>query len=358
MKHILLKLVPIFFLSNIYGQTKINSREVIKPLDIFFDKPLNLSSIKVTDSRFDTTKIGYLKSGNQYKKIVTEGPLAKVIQNHLNGSLSNHLNPLAGQSLLIVIKKLWLEQITIDELENKKIATTINAGDANLGMCTSLFEIYLQKDTIYIPLLKVDTSLFTLKKLNRDGDYLIAYTLENCLNKLSTLDFNKVFNNRKKLFWQDIEDYNNKRFLYPRFKDEFIKRGIYLTFKDFINNKPITKNFVTQSNKLTDELYVVEETGETVLLEDFWGFCDGQKNYIHIGLSFFELTRESNTYELWGSKTIIQRVKRYSGGGGSGSGSLGRDAANLGMMNGLFNSKKTNINYKPLQLDMETGKVY
>lgn len=114
---------------------------------------------------------------------------------------------------------------------------------------------------------------------------------------------------------------------------------------------------MTQTNKLTDELYVVGETGEPVLLEDFWGFCDGQKNYIHIGLSFFELTKESNTYELLGSKTITQRINRYSGGG-SGSGSLGRDAANLGMMNGLFNSKKTNINYKPLQLDMETGKVY
>jgi hypothetical protein len=30
----------------------------------------------------------------------------------------------------------------------------------------------------------------------------------------------------------------------------------------------------------------------------------------------------------------------------------------MGLGNAIFTSKKTNVNYKPLQIDMETGKVY
>ncbi len=45
-------------------------------------------------------------------------------------------------------------------------------------MSISVFDVYLQKDSIYVPLLKIDISLFTLKKLNKDADYLLGFPLQ------------------------------------------------------------------------------------------------------------------------------------------------------------------------------------
>ena len=102
-----------------------------------------------------------------------------------------------------------------------------------------------------------------------------------------------------------------------------------------------------QSGKLTDELYI-EENGNPVLLKNFWGFCDGEKNYINLGFNFFELLRKSNTYELWGSKNITEKTNQYYG-----------PLSSTGTTGGVFiNAKRNKLNYKPLQLDMETGKLY
>jgi hypothetical protein len=355
MKLSLIILIKIFVLSIIHAQNNSGLQEIIKPPDIDINYSLNYSSIKIIDRRFDTTKIGYVKPGNKYKKIVTEGPLSTILQNHLNNQLKKQLNLSINQNLVIVIKKLWLQQTNTDELDDKKISRTYGSADGDFGMCISAFDIYLQKDSIYVPLLKIDTSLFTLKKLNKDAGYLLGFALENCINQIGSIDLSK-FKNRRTLSWPDIEQYNSKRLAYPRYKNDTLMRGIFVTFKDFLNNKPVLKKFIAQSGKLTDELYI-EQNGEEVLLEDFWGFCDGQKNYLHLGLNFFEIIRESNAYELLGSKTITEKKRRYAGGGG-GSGSPGRDIVEMGLGNAIFTSKKPNVNYKPLQIDMETGKVY
>jgi hypothetical protein len=348
MKCLFFLFAQIFFLSASQGQMSSLSPEIIKPSEILTPHSLSYRSIKVVDARFDTTKIGYLKAGNHYKKIVTEGPLSLVIENHLNSQLKKQLDKSANQNLLIIIKKLWLQQTNADELNNKKISTTWGATHNGFGMCTSVFDVYLQKESIYIPLIKVDTSSFTLKQLNKDAGYLLAFALENCINAVSSIELDKI-RNRSTLLWKDIEQYNNKRLTYPRYTNDLLVQGIFLTFKDFLNNKPTVKKFVVQSGGITDELYV-EQNGEAVLLEKFWGFCDGQKNYIHMGLNFFEITREANTYELWGSKIITEKSKQNNGARSLFSG--------LGVQVNPGITKKNKLNYEPLQLDMDTGKVY
>ncbi len=241
-----------------------------------------------------------------------------------------------------------MQQTTTEKLEGKKISGTNSPEVAYYGMSISGFDIYLQKDSLYIPLLKIDTSLLTLKNLYKNTDYLLGFALENCINQISLIDPNKN-NNKRTLSWLDIEQYNNKRLAYPRYKNDTLMRGIFITFKYFLKNKPVTKKFVVQSGKLTDELYV-EQNGEAILLDNFWGFCDGEKNFIHIGLNFFEITRELNTYELWGSKLITERSRQNIG--------VQSLFSVLGVRTNPGITKKAKLNYEPLQLDMETGKIY
>jgi hypothetical protein len=346
MKYFLLVLSH-FLIYAVKGQQN-NDVEIITPADLNIQHKLNYSSIEIKDSRFDTTKIGYVKSGNKYKKIATQESLSLTLQNHLNTQLAKQLDISSSQNLLVVIKKLWLQQTNADELDDRKISRTFTSVQTGFAMCTLVFDVYLRKGSIYIPLLKIDTSLFSSKSLHKDAGYLVGFAMENCINQIASIDPGK-FKNRKTLSMSDIEQYNNKRLAYPRYKNDTPIRGIFPTFKDFLNNKPVDKNFMIQSGKITDELYV-EQNGEAVLLENFWGFCDGEKNYLHIGFNFFEITRQSDTYELWGSKSITEKSRQNNGIRSLFSG--------VGVETSPAITKKTKLDYKPLQLDMETGRVY
>ena len=243
MKHLFFLLAPIFFLLAGQAQGDNFSQEKVKPAEVLINYPLDYKSIKIIDARFDTTKIGYVKSGKQFKKIVTEGSLSVALENHLNNQLKKQLNESAKQNLLIIIKKLWLQQTNTDELDDKKKLRTYASAEGEFGMCTSAFDVYLEKDSFYIPLLRIDTSLFTLKQLNKHAGYLLGFALQNCINRIGSIEPNKI-NNRRLLSWPDIVQYNNKRLAYPRYMNDPLVQGIFLTFKDFLDNKPTIRKFV------------------------------------------------------------------------------------------------------------------
>jgi hypothetical protein len=50
------------------------------------------------------------------------------------------------------------------------------------------------------------------------------------------------------------------------------------------------RKFVIQSGGITDELYV-EQKWRSRFTGEFLGFCDGQKNYLNIGLNFLRSQR-------------------------------------------------------------------
>ena len=63
-----------------------------------------------------------------------------------------------------------------------------------------------------------------------------------------------------------------------------------------------------------------------------------------IGFNFFKLTRQNNTWDLYGNKYITNNAKQT-------------DILTLyGPV--IIGSQKNKMEYRPLQLNMETGKVY
>lgn len=303
---------------------------------------LPFRSIQVSDRRFDTSKIGYYKVGDGFRKMITENGLQADMQFYLNSRHANKLQPSASYDLLIVIKHLWLQETKNAEEFEQKIIVKRTFANSEFCQAVSGFELYAVNESTYIPLLRVD-SVFqwngVLQRLKLD---FLTLPFENCLTKLAATDFPKKINQGRKLTLAEIETHYNQRFQHPKYNSQTLEKGVYLTFGDFLNNKPANKDFTVEFGKLTDELYVLENGRQTVL-EKFWGFCDGEKDYIKIGYNLFVLYKEVNAYDVWGSKTAIQHFRRP----GQTTGPAYTPT-----------SKKVTIVLHPMQLNMETGQVY
>ena len=153
--------------------------------------------------------------------------------------------------------------------------------------------------------------------------------------------------------YAEVDQYTKRFYKYPRFQNDDRARGIYLTFKDFLNNQPLQKEFVVEENKKTDELYLIEK-GEKRILTNFWGYSDGTVCYINTGLNFFQLVRINKSYEIYGAKGLTQ----YTTVGGRPHTSDKSFLYKVMIGGPLATRDKSKMEKKPLQLNMETGKLY
>ena len=156
--------------SNLYSQP--NTKDPTNPenLDIRFlelkvRKPADQSiklpfrNIKIIDSRYDTSKIGFdtnlsIFNGKtkSFRKVSVQNGLQKALENYYNEYYKNSLTN-SSLSLLIVIKKLWL-------LNKTKLSSGADSYTKQLfNFPTIKFEYYLFDDNAnYLPLKRIDTT--------------------------------------------------------------------------------------------------------------------------------------------------------------------------------------------------------
>jgi hypothetical protein len=337
----------------IYGQRIYNNPDSLKSFIVQpSEKPalpttLPFQHIILVDSRLDTSKIGYVRTGHTFKKLKTETAFAPALQTALSKKYQNYFS--TSLALVIVVKKFWLQDASLAEQKNFKMSKATEAS-IEYANCNAAFDVYVQSGEDFIPLFKCDTTFNEKQLLRKYADELIMRPFDAIIAKIAKMNFSKILQARIKLAWTDIELYNNQRLRFPRFTPVVAEKGIYKTFQDFLQNKPDHADFSIEYGRKTDEVFITEN-GKPVLLTAFWGLCDGEKNYIKIGFNLFELLKQHNTYDLWGSKLTIDKSARYTPSSG--------DTPTLALIGSvLINSNKVENNYKPLQLDMETGKVY
>jgi len=312
-------------------------------------KKLPIRDLMIIDSRFDTTKIGYLKKGGSYKKISTGAPLRQTMQTFLAQQYSTLYDNASPYTLVLVVKNFWLQETSEAELLHRKIERS-SENTATFSSCTATCEVYLANGSTYIPLFKRDSSYMESGGLKQNAESLLAKPFDDCLDKFASLDLSKIASAKRTLTWAEIEAFNQKRFQYPHFTATVKEKGIYKTFADFLQNNITKQDFVVEYGQHTDEVFTTSN-GKPEALTDFWGICDGETFYMKVGYNIFELARQANTYDLWGSKFSIHKYSRYNP---SSPGSV--QQALLG--SSLFNKNRIVTNAKPLQLNMETGTVY
>lgn len=329
------------FIHEVKAQPRKENEFEINLQNISHNKKLPFNHISIIDSRYDTAKVGYIKQGNSYKKLILS---SRFFENQLNSALRSNFDSSQKTSLLIVIKNLWLNEIILKD-------------EVPISQCTFKLELYLKIDTNYFPLIRLDSVYVSKGILKEDKSNLLAAPFEKSLTQLEKINFHKVLSGRQ-LSLTDIEHYNNSRFNKPIFSTA-LQKGIYYSFADFLENRPDSQLFEAEFGKLTDQLYL-NEKGEKKLLTDFWAFCDGPKLYINGGFNFFELTRENNTFEFWGNSELIKyfsanpQLKAENNSAWSAVHALGQYAFERGI-NKLMTPKNTK---RPFQLNMENGDIY
>jgi hypothetical protein len=301
---------------------------------------LPFSAIKIIDSRFDTSKLGFkpIESTNlsvmtTFKKISIRGGIAKSIENFYNDYYKNSFNQ-NDFVLLIVMKKFWISGI--DNSKGNRIDFTEYSETAANFYCK--WEYYLGKGDRYLPIKRIDTII----KANEDGfkyyeGGLKGSKLEYFKSILKSLieifDFEKAivaYESQPKKTLTEVHAYNNKRNFLPILQDSVVKRGVYLNFNDFINNKPTIVSFIEKKMNygnagITKEQYLETPSGESI--SEYWGYSDGK--VLRYGKFGNELIfRVGNTFEFF----IVR--KRTEGSGTS------------------------NYSRTPYQLNMETGEPY
>lgn len=317
---------------------------------------LPFGEITVSDGRFDTTKIGYLKKKKKDRKLVTEGGLATAFQQLLKDAVNSDPSAIPLPSVWMVIKRFWLRPPT--DADYKKLYRDDERPGKSFWAWSVKLELYAGTAGLYTPLFRIDSIYYT-GDVDEGIDVPLA-ALEDCLARLQKTDAEKTAQAKTKLARRAIDSFNRVPFQKPILQNPEMQPGVFLTFSDFLNNRVRHPEFDVEFGNETDNLYVVNN-GSKELLPVFWGFCDGKNYYIRCGRNFYGLYKAGNAFEFVGalSADYLERPRRqslipYDYRTGPGYGAMAADAG----LGAVFFKKNRKIEVGPFQLNMETGEVY
>lgn len=309
-----------------------------KPVPIPFERAI------VIDKRFDTSKIGYVRTALEYKKLVLDNGFSTSLEYYLNKRFETAHN---NRNLVVFIKSLWLQEVRLGEITQQ---TELNE-KMSVSQCIIKADIYSCTENIYQALVRIDTLFETPKPLKNISEELISSAIDNIIVQVKTLNTEELLTRKTRIQKENVFNYYEQRFTSARTKNDTLQKGIYLTFADFINNRPSLIDFTVTQEKEADFLYM-QEKDEQKLFTDFWGFCDGKTHFIKVGYNFFKLVKDGKTYSLWGCLEPIHD-RKPSMEGVAADILIGRTTTTKNRQV----SKLKNI-LRPMQIDMDTGKPY
>lgn len=313
---------------------------------------LPFTSIKIIDSRSDTSKIGYLFGGGigikrKFRKMALQGGISNAIEKYYNEYYTASFTQ-NDFELLIVMKRFW---ISGNAKSNKRIEVASSVGGNNSLYCK--WEYYLGKNGSYLPVKRLDTVIYfdenVVKYIDEEFSERRQSYLKFGLKALvEILDYSNAidqFNKQPKKTFAAIVEYNNRVNAIPVLQDGEFKKGVYLSFEEFKNNEPSIRDFrekKTRYRLTNSEQYLENTNGETI--SNYWGYSDG-KEFRYGMLGNEKIYRIQNTF------CFFIKVEGYmintDNEGFSGQGS------------GISTTSKSKYKiWVPYQLDMETGEIY
>lgn len=312
------------------------------------------SDIRVEDNRFDTSTLGFMHRGSVDMKslIKFKNGLSNEIRDYLINSIDRPVSATstASYKLICIIKKLWLTDELYEKEEKNSLQRSVQSG------IIFRVEYLAEKENVYTPLYRFDTTLTGDKNIYRSGDNYIEDALTSSLLKLSPFTEKKIEQIKSKYSWSEIEEYNKQRFNLPVLTDT-LQKGVYITFEEFKNNKPSIAAYVIKPDKKNDDIYVKDNKGKEILIRELYGYSDGKDIFISSAGNFFRLYRSGNSFNVYGAKYLKKvRDPRILESSVAGIG-LG-----VGQAPSFPTGTKSGYIYKlrlaPFQLDMETGEIY
>jgi hypothetical protein len=308
---------------------------------------LPFSRIFISDSRFDTSKIGYYedRKKGQEAKLCVAGGLSDNLSKFLNSCFNANFSQ-SKSTIHAFVKNFWVsKEIPLDKYDQKQPGYNLSLK----------IEFYLQNEECFFPLFRFDSTETVYPSRDNSIDKLIN---DFCLRSTKKL-FEPVitsFQKKKCVLLSQIDSFNTAQKNIPVLVAKEIKQGIYLNFDQFKENKPAFIDFETSFSPASDVLYVKGSILKDSAITDAWGFSDGKNIFIRQGFNFFPLVRCGNNFEFYAFEKITTSSIFY-GPTTSNSGSLKRSAIEAGVT-GLLSSIRTKSKDTYLYLlDMESGKI-
>lgn len=220
-------------------------------------------------------------------------------------------------------------------------------------------EFYLKESGCYYPLYRFDSSIIFRSDNNEIVFSIIEDIFIASLRKTFQFDYSK-FKNAKCISQSSIDSFNLARISFPIAVATNPLKGVYLNFEEFRKNNPTYKEFKLNEGKASDQIYVPGKYIKDSLVNSVWGYCDGQRQHMKIGYNYFPLFKIGKTYELYAPKELIITSPMF---GTSAFGQAFSNPASAGLatmaVGELFSLiKTTSIKLKPVQLDLENGRLY
>lgn len=301
--------------------------------------------IEILDYRFDTTKVGYTAYRRTHEKLAVKGSLQSTLTAYLNNYFRDNLDSSSSRTLVIVLKKLWLQYgATNQMLRSKDIdhGSILNYMRRNT-VCLANAEVFAGSGETYQALVKLSHN-FTIEEADKKNNLsLLLLPFDSLIQKINSLDVEATLIQKKFFLLPDIHANYQKRFDLPMLIIRKLSRGIYVTFDDFKNNKVSYPDFMYKTSKYSADV-TITQNGKEIILTEYWGFFDGKNLWAKPGLIPFKTVRQGNTFDLYGSLR------------GETFGYSNTTFTQIGPL--TTNNTSSFIPAHPLQIDMETGKVY
>ena len=257
------------------------------------------ADIRIIDSRFDTTGIGfYLDS---YLALGGSSQLA-ALQNIMKHYYSALYIP-GNDTLIIQLEKLSIQDKVM--LENGYISTSGNIKALLYRGSNNAYQLLGSADTllqeIYLPGNRYQTHKNGKHTNYEFWDYYLLRLLEAMIRRASDDSVSVTVGKNHSLTVEEIKIAGLRKRDIPILKADSLHPGFYRDFTEFVSNNP-TFNFVNPE-ALKNVLMVMHyRVGKEVSNEEpdtsYWGFCTGKKIFIRYKYNFFQMSRRDGEFYL------------------------------------------------------------
>ncbi len=318
---------------------------------------LPFQSIKIIDSRPDTSKLGF-KAGSflspySFQKIALKPGISNGIEDFYNDYYKNNFSQ-NGKVLLVCIKKLWMNNKPGKPVKS----STQDINRLSLQDIYAKFEYYFGAENAYVPLIRKDTifqltALTNVEEFNaEDEDKLpfLCFALEKMVENVNYEAYIQGFENKKKMSPEDIHAYNAKSNNIPILM-EAPKKGVFMTFDEFKNNRPSVLSFSKRKipKKKIDE--IIDEKGNVIL--HYFAYYDGENLAMYKPLSsLFSVSRKQYNPVIYKVGSSLQFFENQII---NTSNTSFIDADNSSVP---LRTPQQTVFRVPRQIDLDTGDVY
>jgi len=257
------------------------------------------SGIRIIDSRYDTTGLGFYLDGLLALK---DTPMISGLQ-HI---IEKYYRPLCltGRDTLII----QLEKLSIQDAIIRDTGFILTEGSVKALLYQGRNNAYQYIGTVD-SLYQEKYNTRTTNKSNRNGkhnngefwDYYLLRLYEAMIKKASAPQDSLKTDSGRNYSLEEIKKTGLAKREKPILKADSLHPGFYRDFAEFVNNNP-TFEYVNRE-ALKNLLEVMHyRVGKNISNEEpdttYWGFCVGKRIYVRYQYSFYQLLRRDDMYYI------------------------------------------------------------